>query len=96
MMRQSAGELQREGSVRTERPEDKGGDKEGTVSAKAPRASTTLSRTRTTIANKGKGSKKRVQGGGWGQATQGLGSCGEGAGIDFTLNGTGWEIIRGL
>ena len=37
-----------------------GGDKEGTVSAKAPRASTTLSRTRNTIANKGKGSKRKV------------------------------------
>lgn len=60
MMGQSDGELQRDRSVRTERPEDKVGDKAGTVSAKAPRASTTLSRTRTTIANKGKGSKRRV------------------------------------
>lgn len=48
------------------------------------------------ITNKGKGTQGRVQGGGRRQDTQGLGHRGDGAGTDATMNGTGWEITRGV
>lgn len=72
---------------------------EGTVSAKAPRASMALSRTRNTgcaLCNKQAEKRHRKGTGDTGARLQGPGSPGGSAGTDFTRNGIGWEITKGI